>query len=132
MTPHNQTPRVTLVQPVKLCLITRDVLTDAYPYVCRAYGLIPNERGYGALIGYRPDESKVTMLTWQPDVIDGLAHLGRDSRDGLALPDGTFPLAHTGWLDLPDACTVLTIDDDGAAIPGPAYQPPGRPEDLTP
>lgn len=108
------------VTPVRLCVLTPDVLGDAYPHQCGTIHLQPCTEGYGMVMGYR-DERPVTLVTATPDVIIAVAQLSAEARAGLALPDGTFPLMHPSWIDLPAACTVATIEPDGTVTRGPAY-----------
>lgn len=99
-------PVVNIVQPTYLAVIDRETLNDSYEAVCAFVGFNPIDGGFGVLLALRADLSRVTMVSLYPQIIRDLAALSGPSRDGLAIPEGGFPLAHDGWIDLPPQAII--------------------------
>jgi hypothetical protein len=97
---------VNVVQPTYFAIVDRDTLGDGYEFVCAAIQLPPTSGGYGLMMGVRPDMSRVTMIAAVPSFVRQLAEMPSEVRNRYALPEGTFPAAHDGWIDLPDSTII--------------------------
>lgn len=99
-------PAVNVVQPTYFAIVDRETLGDGYEFVCAAIQLPPTSGGYGLMMGVRPDMSRVTMIAAVPSFVRQLAEMPSEVRNRYALPEGTFPAAHDGWIDLPDSAII--------------------------
>ncbi|MBG0818330.1 hypothetical protein [Planomonospora sp. ID82291] len=78
-------------------ILTPQHLGDNYRTACAALGLDAHEDGWGLLLAEDSDGNPVTLLTADVAYTQMLADAPAETRSGLTVPEGLFPLMRPGW-----------------------------------